>query len=855
MRGIFILLAMSTGPLLAAPRQRAKPAAATKTTAPAKTNTARAAASGVFAGSKPVAAKSLAVDDIETNPCKKAFWSCMDMFCINENENGMRCQCSNESVKMNAEYNKILSEMEDEIAKSDAAADALESGEGLGWMRNKTSAEVAADCEDDEDISCKTGAAKLAAAQKLCEPQTTDECRANLSFAKLQYSQNIRNDCSAYALAIKDLKVQGAAALYAAKKAARDAALEKLESTNKLDSAQCADELRACMSADDVCGADWSRCLAGGVEEKKFHCEKVLDQCQSVAAGVWDGFAANIKNTLNALAIDKSAAANRNCLSNISECIAKSCRDDIEGKGVDSMDSCLSRPDMAASFCKVEMDECGIGTDGPMWAFIKQKLGAMRVDACMTEVKNCLASEDRCGEDYVKCLGMDLNSLYRICPVDKLVACKKDNPNFAMQDLGDMLMGIFLNIDNKAYDQCQELVVEKMTEICGSVVNCDKFTDPKMGARGLRYQEENGMYLITGIVNWGGIDIELGDEWSKCAGEKDDPAQCGDFPRPGNVKVREYAEEMARAGTMPEVKSLAAASNATAEDELRSVAGEINRVAELLENDPKISMCTNGRDMSQITGKSGEKTEARFPQMTAIYRRIIAEAALSAASKNQNVAVMELMRQAEGKADLAAMEYMCYMKPHMVNSRNAPDPNALNSGRSGTFGSIRIIGRAASKSDIAALSGKQTIKMDDILTKEMTAAFSPETKNCRICVNDIFYGKRKYVEPRAKQAEQLKEMIESGELDRASVKTAAALAIGLPIAGVAAVVGVNALVAALSASMVLTMVPVAGWIAAGIIATGAAVAAILMGTTKHEDPMEQVYTAQVDYCVDEPMGE
>jgi hypothetical protein len=112
----------------------------------------------------------------------------------------------------------------------------------------------------------------------------------------------------------------------------------------------------------------------------------------------------------------------------------------------------------------------------------------------------------------------------------------------------------------------------------------------------------------------------------------------------------------------------------------------------------------------------------------------------------------------------------------------------------------------------------------------------------------------KYVLPRAQQAEALKAAIEEYNAEKARVGNAAALAAGLPVAGVAAVVGANALVAALSASLTLTMVPVAGWIAGGVIALGVGVAALLMATTKTEDPMEQPHTAEVSYCVEEVVG-
>ena len=93
-----------------------------------------------------------------------------------------------------------------------------------------------------------------------------------------------------------------------------------------------------------------------------------------------------------------------------------------------------------------------------IWGYVVDKLAAMRVDACTQEVKDCFTADTRCGENFQNCIGMDYDYIHDICPLDSLVVCKANNPDFKMEDLDSMLMGLYLNIDNAALDQCQELV-------------------------------------------------------------------------------------------------------------------------------------------------------------------------------------------------------------------------------------------------------------------------------------------------------------------------------------------------------------------------------------------------------------
>ncbi|MDR2769999.1 MAG: hypothetical protein LBB08_00950 [Rickettsiales bacterium] len=843
---------------------------------------------------------------IDDDPCKTSYWGCMDQFCMSENDNGGRCACSQESIALDNEYEKVIGGVEKEIAKTSALETDIETG---GDIR----AQLSDDDEEDEDgeeeacgesdVSCKVGAAKLTAAAKMCDARVEAACSANHSFVKMQYNQNIRQDCSAYTAAIKNARENGAAVLYAAQKQMRETAAEKFSAENKFNESECIVELRSCMNGSDACGADWSRCVKGGIAEKRIHCEnKVLDKCAAVRESVWNAFAADIAPTLKSVEIAKDNDRRQDCLGSVADCIHKACKDDIEGKGVDTMDACLARPEMAQSFCKVELDSCDL--NDTMWNFVKAKLAAMRSNACQAEVKTCLEDEGRCGKDYSNCLGLDLPALYDMCPIDKLVVCKQDKQDFSLYDLGNMVMGIFMNIDDKALEQCQKIAEDKMIEVCGSVVNCNQQIDPKIGTMSLRYQNTNGTHYIYGMINWGFVNASGGLERQACISAK--RKDCGKYPAAGQLLITNYLDLAAKS---PDPDKKNDKNNLDLiESELKSAAGQINNILSLLDDDPKIQKCIGGRDLSQITG-SKEKTEARFPGLTNSYRRIIAEAALVQIKDNYNAKMIELIKKAEKSADEIEAEYMCYIKPSTVIGRRVPekqevvDLQALNG-----YSTYKIVAKnSATRQELAELASKKTkVAIDDILTKETTVLYSPATRNCHLCMTDTFHGKRKYVDPRVGETEQMKAELDKIQKEQNETKKAAALLTvatsGLAVAaltgvGIAAAVTAASAAAAVAAAAaagaalvtavssgaaaatigaavasttaalgtvattgttaaaVSAAVPVVGWIAAGVIVAGIASFAIWSAFNKEEDPMEKVVTKTVDYCVDEVIGE
>jgi hypothetical protein len=478
-------------------------------------------------------------------------------------------------------------------------------------------------------------------------------------------------------------------AILDAQKDVRSAREEKFAEDNEYDRGTCMVNFKKCMMGPDACGPDWGRCasyiadenmqnnkavstantkiahndkfsITDSVQEmlssKRNICESVLNKCLATRDLVWTDFLRDVAPELKVAEAKLESGKRQSCLGTISTCIQKACKDDIEGKGVESMDACLARPDMARSFCKVEIDPCE-RMEPQIWDYVVSKLASMRVDACTKEVKDCFTSDDRCGSDFSKCIGMDYKYLHAMCPVDKLVVCKQSKANFKMEDVDNMLMGFFLNVDNELLDQCQQLINNKMDELCGSTTDCNAFAaDDHIGTQQLMSQKDGAIYRVTGMISFGSVKMGNGE---MCDGAED-PQACTkeNLLGFGEIGVTDYIADVKKknAGTKNATEIIS-----SIESELNNIAGTINRTIDLFESDPKIQFCIEGRDLSQINGKNSKnnKTSARFPNLLNNQKQLIAASALRKAQDNYNKKFQKLVADAMKDASADMAQYMC----------------------------------------------------------------------------------------------------------------------------------------------------------------------------------------------------
>ncbi len=542
------------------------------------------------------------------------------------------------------------------------------------------------DEEDDDDVMHKTGAALFKVADETCRAQLGATCSKDIKLLKQIYQRQIESDCRGFANAIAAQRAAAVAAMNSAEADVRGALKESFDSANKFNQGECMVELKKCMLGADACGEDWANCVSiianenmqnksatstantkvkttikynitpsvlERLESKRTICERVLDQCMAVRDNVWTAFLREVAPNLKMAELRSESNMRQSCLTEITKCIHTACKDDIAAKGTATMDSCLSRPDMARSFCKVQIDPCE-RMEPLIWGYVVDKLAAMRVDACTQEVKDCIYSADRCGPDFMNCIGMDWEFVHGLCPLDKLVVCKKNNPNFKMEDIDSMIMGLYLNMDNKSLDNCQKLVEDKMMEICGSTTDCNRFaTDETIGTGSLRSVKDGNIYRITGMISFGAIKVGNGTT-------TDGGTELGW----GKIGVTDY---MANARDEKNNPAAIKGRNdilTTIEMELKDISENVNRVIDMIASDLKIQYCVTGRDLTQIVGPDNARnTTARFPNLLNQVKMQIALAALRQAQTNYQAKYNEYLAKATKDASADIAQYMCQMLP------------------------------------------------------------------------------------------------------------------------------------------------------------------------------------------------
>ena len=571
----------------------------------------------------------------------------------------------------------------------------------------------------DEDIFADTGVFSSPiegqegddlhqASYNVCAAQMP-ECAAEMDMLRLMYSQQIRSDCAAYENSLKQQRNASAQKLYTAEQALRSAALEQYQSANKYDLGQCVVEFKNCMIDTGGCGSDFSGCasvaafdavnsrgnreaepysIKGAISEieikastydilysKKPLCESVTKQCVTAneANGgdqVWLTFLQEIAPQVKSAELIAEDNVRQNCIGNISSCFQQACKDTMDPNDPDgSYDMCLTRPETMLNLCKVPLNACGISEESApesdIWDFILARLASMRVNSCTAQFKECLQSEDRCGPDYTQCIGLDTDTIVRMCPYDSLVGCQQQygeteiRGDAVYDELYNIAQGILLNIDNNMLTQCQKAADEAMIKVCGDTDNCLGLTvDENLGSRSLEYKiceyaGENDSMDISYTSCRTDVSQITDDELGRSPGV--DPST-GE-PIPGTIKplagvidgviywesveinedgrlisVDEYLDKIGEADAPENQREMISS-------ELAVLQRNIDTAINAIESDPTVQYCMNGREVDGVqtvvdrAGNTGQ-VRGRFPALTTQMRMIIANAALKAAKDN-----------------------------------------------------------------------------------------------------------------------------------------------------------------------------------------------------------------------------
>lgn len=646
--------------------------------------------------------------------CQQKYFGCMDSFCMIENTSGGRCLCSDRKTELDkvlaqiqsldAQSYKMATEGVEKIemgANADAAIAAAQNSEKSITDANQNTRSRTLDLnlwnqtdDNSEDIFAekevspidgKTGDDLYNSVNQICISQLP-ECANDMSMLQMMYAQNIKSDCAAYENDLTKQKNSSSTKLAAAQKALRDAALDSLRTANKYDLGQCTIEFKKCMANTAGCKDDFTGCVGiaaaenakkstsskssmkmvdikgsstkisvaastmDALESKKPMCDNITNSCVAVKDQVWDTFLREVAPTLKTAELLAESDLRTNCISNISQCFQKACKDTIDPNDPDgSYDMCLSRPETVRSLCKVQIDPC-VSAEPLIMDYVYARLSSMRVDSCTTEVKECLQSDDRCGSDYSKCVGLDTDTIIRMCPYDKLTGCQKVYSSTKVgndirgdavyEELSTMVQGIMINIDNNMLSQCQKAADEAMIKVCGSTDDCNGLAvDDGIGSRSLEYK----------ICQYSGNNNDMSIDYNLC---RSDISQINDNELRNNVpfasvldgtiywedvdfddngKLKSVDDYLSKLGS-----SLTDSETQKVQTEFGVLQKSIDTAVNAIESDPTVQYCMTGREVRGMNNKNINRNGkvARFPSLTKQMRLTIAASALKAAKAN-----------------------------------------------------------------------------------------------------------------------------------------------------------------------------------------------------------------------------
>lgn len=353
--------------------------------------------------------------------CREAYNTCMDQFCAKSSDTYRRCYCSSKITEfrdteaaldqaktllmqfqdnnLNA-IDKTASEVTamysatigEQAIKNDPSAAAnmlsqigdLLSGKTKANSTTKSLSSLSLDFSSDlgdiwgensssgssfgfgtnQDLASLEGSSLFSAASKQCLQLIKDSCENNavLTMAQSSYNILITQDCNTYQKKLDTQKQAVEKTVRDAEKILREARLEEYRSHNSADVNACITNVKASITGDMACGANYKKCLdytgsyidvntgnpiyspqlfkltgiinlnsTGDVvssnprfskflDDKKIFAEKALDSCRDKATTVWDEFKRSAIIEIAQAQDSKIEEVKNTCVSTMKEC-------------------------------------------------------------------------------------------------------------------------------------------------------------------------------------------------------------------------------------------------------------------------------------------------------------------------------------------------------------------------------------------------------------------------------------------------------------------------------------------------------------------------------------------------------
>ena len=518
-------------------------------------------------------------------------------------------------------------------------------------------------------LTDKKGDALFKETTKMCAAQIPAQCKTYGNMLSMVYAQKIKSDCIAYENSLKAQKNQSQQKLQTAQKALREAALDEYKNQNRYETVgECVIEFTKCIQTTAECGEDYTGCVTLAAREnltntkagskkakqtkikgsvagaditlaattmeqllaKKTICERVTKQCVNANKNdaVWNAFLKNAAPALKSAELIAEQNLRSNCIPTVAECFKNACKAQF-GDNDENYDMCLSNPETYKNLCKVQLEPCLEATGGTfekaeestLWNGLVAMLGAMKVDACTKEVKDCLM--ERCGEDYSGCIGLDTASIGNLCPDAKLTACMDKYDKDTVKDyIAEIAQGLALQIDNALATACQNAAQEAMIKICGDAESCN-----------------NATFDLSSLESQ--MSVQICPSSGNCVSSL---AMIETINADETLTLRDSKYKATLIGA-PDISAVAFNYDESADNKavsfttdskdtgLKSVLDSaLNRIMTSIETDPKVIYCREGREVQGFEkmgnfGKKG-KENARFPNLTDSYRTIVADSLL-----------------------------------------------------------------------------------------------------------------------------------------------------------------------------------------------------------------------------------
>ena len=527
----------------------------------------------------------------------------------------------------------------------------------------------------------KRGDSLYTASAKMCTSQITEACKAYSSMLQLVYAQRIKSDCVGYENSLKAQKIQSQQKLQTAQKALRDAALTEYQNQNKYTTVgDCAIAFTECMQTKAECGTDYTGCVVLAAQEnvrnntagsrakqakikgaisgadvtlavstmnqlveKKKICESVTKQCVNANKNdaVWELFLRNAAPALKSAELIAEQNLRSSCLPTLAECFKTACKSELGSN--DEYDICLSNPEVYKSFCKPQLEPCLEATGGTydnptassLWNGLVALLKSVQVDACTAQVKSCIT--DVCGKDYSECIGLSVESVGDLCPIDKLTACAQDgkyayadgtgvNTEAIQEYVAQVAQGLALQIDNALASACQNAANDAMIRVCGDTETCETAQIDLSSLAAMvrpmacRYNNADGTSrtCYPNVAQFGNSDNGCGIY-----------ATLVDKPAVSSITYNEEGN-FEQDGSSYSQDEFSVASTRQVQNILN---GALNRIMNSIESDTKVEYCMKGRNTtnSGFRGFTGvdNSEERTFSNLTSSMRAVVADRLLT----------------------------------------------------------------------------------------------------------------------------------------------------------------------------------------------------------------------------------